>query len=146
MTQGKAEEGKGEGGPGGVSSRSPLGTVIRDPGNASASRSRKGDRELEAYWVELCERQKHWCCRMLFNTNVGVGFWFFFFSICSLLPLLVVVSSFILRGGRVGMNCYSHLQTGRSVQSGGPHQKAWVSPCGFFEPGAYFPWPTLLLL
>ena len=47
MTQGKAEEGKGEGGPGGVSSRSPSGTVIRDPGNASASRSRKGGCMLE---------------------------------------------------------------------------------------------------
>lgn len=70
----------------------------------------------------------------------------FFFSISNLLPLLVIVSSFILRAGRVGMNCYSHLQMGRSVQSGDPHQKAWVSPCGFFEPGAYFPWLTLLLL
>ena len=67
------------------------------------------------------------------------------FRVSNLLPFSVIVSSFILRRGRVGVNYYSHLQMGRSVQSGGPHPEARVSPRGFFEPGAFFTWPTPLL-
>lgn len=128
---------------GAVSSRVPEGNVIRDSGNASASRSGEGGCVLGTVNWRLTGYSP------ANDANTGAEIYIpmlaWLFRVSNMLPFSVIAPSFILRRGRVGVNYYSHLQMGRSVQSGGPHPEARVSPRGCFEPGAFFTWPTPLL-